>query len=320
MKLSSPIVVFTFAGIFVLGCASHQQNEEPQKKAQMPGTISSEQTLSSSISTVDIKSLPDTIGIEHQDRVNRFNRMSEMVGIQPPEIDDMQLAAGQISGINYPTPVVRVRFNERLFFDSGKADIRGEAIKILKVIAENMKRDVPDAQLTILGHTDAVGSDAYNIDLSRRRAASVMQLLIDDGVHPEQLSTVAVGETQPIAPNYTEDGRSLNRRVEFMISANEKANLTLVSKRRIIDEYLKTDIDERVMPMSAAKLAIYKPVLKSPIKANAGKTEIELAQTGTVQTKTPEPKAIVATVSPEHINRMSPIEVKKARLNNEFDL
>jgi outer membrane protein OmpA-like peptidoglycan-associated protein len=318
MKLSRPVFVFIFVGVFILGCASHQQNYQPQKNAQMNPAIPSEQT--SSVSTVDIKSLPDTIGIEHQDRVNRFNRMSEMVGIQPPEIDDMQLAAGQISGINYPTPVVRVRFNERLFFDSGKATIRDEAIKILKVIAENMKRDVPDAQLTILGHTDAIGSDTYNIDLSRRRAASVMLVLIDDGVHPEQLSTVAVGETQPIAPNYTEEGRSLNRRVEFMISANEKANLTLVSKRRVIDEYLKTNVDERATPMRAANLGIFKPILKPPIKANPGKAEIELSQTGTIQTKTPEPKAIVATILPEHISHMSPIEVKKARLNNEFDL
>jgi outer membrane protein OmpA-like peptidoglycan-associated protein len=129
------------------------------------------------LTVVDIKSLPDTIGIEHQDRVNRFARLAHMAGIRPPEVDEMQLGAGQVPGFNYPIPVVRVRFEERVFFDFDKYTVRPEAERVLDLMAENMKRDVPDAQLTVLGHTDAIGSDQYNDDLSGRRAASVIQQL-----------------------------------------------------------------------------------------------------------------------------------------------
>ena len=91
--------------------------------------------------------------------------------------------------------------------------------KVIKLIAQNMLRDVPDAALTILGHTDSTGTDAYNIDLSRRRALAVMAMLAGDGVDPEQMTTVAIGDHQPVAPNDTPEGRALNRRVEFLISA-----------------------------------------------------------------------------------------------------
>ena len=88
-----------------------------------------------------------------------------------------------------------------------------------------MRRDVPDAQLTLLGHTDAIGSDQFNEDLSMRRARNVFQALVNRGVNPAQLSTVAIGKNQPIASNETEEGRARNRRVEFLISASQDANL-----------------------------------------------------------------------------------------------
>jgi hypothetical protein len=107
------------------------------------------------------------------------------------------------------------------------------------VIAENMKRDVPDAALTVLGHTDAIGSDAYNIDLSRRRAEAVMRALVARGVNPDQLSEVAIGKRQPIAPNDTAEGRALNRRVEFMISPALSANLAAVQQRFVPARYFE---------------------------------------------------------------------------------
>jgi len=190
------------------------------------------------ITPVNLKSLPQTIGLEYQDRVNRLGRLASLYGIAPPRIDQLQLPAGQISGINYGIPVIRLQFQERVFFDSGQDFVRPEAGPVLDLLAANMKKDVPDAQATILGHTDAVGSDAYNVDLSKRRALTVWRELVRRGVRPGQLSMVAIGKRQPVADNATEDGRALNRRVEFMISASEAANLALVEQRRIIKEYL----------------------------------------------------------------------------------
>jgi outer membrane protein OmpA-like peptidoglycan-associated protein len=271
------------------------------------------------VAVVDLKSLPDTIGIEHEDRINRFARMAAMAGIRPPEVDDMQLAAGDVPGFNYPIPVVRVRFAEQVFFDFNKDSIRSDADKILDVIAENMKRDVPDAQLTILGHTDAIGSDAYNFDLSRRRAESVMEALADRGVRLGQMSTVAVGKTQPIAPNTSDEGRARNRRVEFMISASERANLLLVSKRRVIAEWLNVDATENRRVAAPPKLAVLRPV---PIeRAQVGSVHIRLAETSTVETKEPIPESTLAAIAPPpDIKLMTPKEFHQAQLNTEFDL
>ena len=82
--------------------------------------------------------------------------------------------------------------------------------------------------LTVLGHTDAVGSDSYNLGLSARRAQTVIAQLAADGVQPAVLSGVAIGRRQPIASNATPEGRARNRRVEFLLGDSLAANLAVV--------------------------------------------------------------------------------------------
>ncbi|MCB1736062.1 MAG: OmpA family protein, partial [Gammaproteobacteria bacterium] len=72
-----------------------------------------------------------------------------------------------------------------------------------------------DLVVEIAGHTDAQGPDAYNLDLSQRRAASVRTYLIDKGVPKDRLSSKGYGETEPVADNRTAEGRAKNRRVEL---------------------------------------------------------------------------------------------------------
>jgi outer membrane protein OmpA-like peptidoglycan-associated protein len=273
-----------------------------------------------SVDVVDLQTLPKTIGIEHTDRVNRFQRLAKMQGTRPPEIDEMQVSVGQLSGVDYAVPVVRVRFEEKVFFDFNRDTVRGDAAPVLDIMAENMKRDVPDAQLTVLGHTDAIGSDAYNKDLSLRRAASVMKALIDRGVRVAQLSTVAVGESQPVASNLTDGGRDLNRRVEFMISADERANLALVHKRRINRDFLRTTQAEKTAPAKAQDLKVLKPeVWDDPAKASAA--PVKLKQTGSVTTSEPMSQAEIAKLAPPpDVRLMKPKEYQQAKLDNEFGL
>jgi len=231
---------------FCAGCVSQVVPEQAFYRAP---AFSGPNYRTARVTKVDIKSLPQTIGLEHADRIKRFARLASIYGIAPPEITEMQLPAGSIPGVNYGVPVVRVLFDARVFFDFDSDTVHPDAERVLSVFAENMRRDVPDAQVLILGHTDAVGSDSYNLDLSKRRALSVMQSLVHRGVRATQLSTVAIGKYQPIAPNSTETGRMRNRRVEFMISASQEANLALVHQRRIYE----------------ADLAIAKNVLPPPI-------------------------------------------------------
>ncbi|MBE7179582.1 MAG: OmpA family protein, partial [Mucilaginibacter polytrichastri] len=80
----------------------------------------------------------------------------------------------------------------------------------------------PDTDILIVGHTDGVGSDSYNMDLSQRRAKSVKSLVVADGVKGSRLRTEGRGKTEPIGDNATSAGRAQNRRVEIVIVANDK--------------------------------------------------------------------------------------------------
>jgi outer membrane protein OmpA-like peptidoglycan-associated protein len=81
-------------------------------------------------------------------------------------------------------PVVRVTFDDGVLFAFDRSEPRPEAEAALNLIAENMRKDVPDAAITILGHTDAIGTDAYNMNLAERRAVTVMSELARRGGAP----------------------------------------------------------------------------------------------------------------------------------------
>ena len=101
-------------------------------------------------------------------------------------------------------------------FDSAKLTATDKTK--LDTIATRLKSEAPDARLTVSGHTDSVGSDAYNQKLSERRAQSVADYLVANGVSPNNVvDVVGAGESMPIADNKTDDGRQLNRRVEIKI-------------------------------------------------------------------------------------------------------
>jgi len=89
----------------------------------------------------------------------------------------------------------------------------------LRAVAGNLN-DYPDTTVVITGHTDDTGSDAYNFDLSERRAAAVGSILTDAGVAFSRVRTLGAGENQPIASNATDAGRAANRRVEIVIRPN----------------------------------------------------------------------------------------------------
>jgi len=101
-------------------------------------------------------------------------------------------------------------------FQSNSANLTFSSQKALTPVAESFKSQT-DLKVEIAGHTDSIGSAEYNQDLSQRRADSVRQFLIDQGVDAERLSAVGYGEMQPVAENDSESGRAMNRRVEFRL-------------------------------------------------------------------------------------------------------
>jgi len=108
-----------------------------------------------------------------------------------------------------------VRLNN-IFFNTGKATLKSESFLELDRTTEFLNNN-PDMEIEIGGHTDDVGSEAYNQKLSQARAQSVADYLIEKGIATERLQVVGYGELQPISFNNNEEGRQTNRRVEFKV-------------------------------------------------------------------------------------------------------
>jgi len=103
-----------------------------------------------------------------------------------------------------------------ILFDSGSDKIKPESYGTLKKIAEALNAESA-MNIKIIGHTDADGSDGSNLDLSKRRAISVMNTLEDEfGVLGSRLQTDGQGESEPVGDNATTEGKAQNRRVEFI--------------------------------------------------------------------------------------------------------
>lgn len=209
-----------------------------------------------------------TMDVEVSDRINRFRSLANLQGVVPPQIEQVTLPKGAVPGANRPIPVIRVTFMERDFFESGSAAPRPEALRVLQVVAENMHRDVPDVRVTVLGHTDASGTDQQNLALSHSRAQSVIETLVGSGANPGQLSAIAIGRAQPIATNDTLAGRAMNRRVEFLISPYDQANLAVVSNRTVNPDFLTSP--DSPTPNSAPQrsarrqVAVLRPTYSGP--------------------------------------------------------
>ena len=102
-------------------------------------------------------------------------------------------------------------------FEFDSAEIDSNSFHLLDEFGKTLKIRLPEALIIITGHTDSKGSDAYNQELSERRAQSVAQyLMTSHGIRSERLLTKGMGEKQPIADNNTEENRIKNRRVEFI--------------------------------------------------------------------------------------------------------
>lgn len=106
-------------------------------------------------------------------------------------------------------------------FDFNSANLTGLAKSNLDKLVTVLKNN-PDTNINIYGHTDSVGSDAANMTVSDRRANSVRDYFVANGVSSTRLFPQGMGKTSPIASNDTDAGRAQNRRVEFAITANEK--------------------------------------------------------------------------------------------------
>ncbi len=114
-----------------------------------------------------------------------------------------------------------VEFSSAVLFGFDQSDLSAEAKanldKLVKVL-----NTYPDTNIEVQGHTDSKGSETYNQNLSVKRATSVSDYLAANQITSNRITTKGFGETLPEYDNETEEGRAQNRRVEFLITANEK--------------------------------------------------------------------------------------------------
>ncbi|MDH5599307.1 MAG: OmpA family protein, partial [Cyclobacteriaceae bacterium] len=104
----------------------------------------------------------------------------------------------------------------RIYFGFNEATLKDESIPQLNLVFEFLLEN-PNVKIEMDGHTCSIGSDEYNQKLSEERALAVREYLINKGIKPKRITSVGHGEANPLATNETEDGRILNRRVEFVI-------------------------------------------------------------------------------------------------------
>lgn len=117
-----------------------------------------------------------------------------------------------------PAPEMKtVTLEADTYFDFDKSFLRPEGKDTLDALVRDMGDLNSVAGVTAVGHTDSIGTDEYNQGLSERRAASVKEYLIEQGVPADRIETEGMGESQPVATNETREGRQKNRRVEVTI-------------------------------------------------------------------------------------------------------
>ena len=130
------------------------------------------------------------------------------------------LAASEAAAIRREGDLLAVSLKGDVTFDYDSATVRpglySEIDRISKVLIK-----YPDTVIRVEGHTDSTGSESYNMDLSRRRADSVMNIIMQRGVPATRIETLPYGENMPIADNNTEAGRAMNRRVEIKIAPTQ---------------------------------------------------------------------------------------------------
>jgi outer membrane protein OmpA-like peptidoglycan-associated protein len=114
---------------------------------------------------------------------------------------------------------VSLRVWATIFFEYNSFELTAEGEEVLKVFADALERPaLRERRLLICGHADSRGTDAYNLDLSRRRAAEVARWLSEEGgLDRDRLLVAGYGAQVPVADNATAEGQAKNRRVEFIL-------------------------------------------------------------------------------------------------------
>lgn len=217
-KISISLAIVFMAGVFSTGCESVKNTNNTQRGAAI-GAVSGA-VLGGVIGNNAGKGGKGAMGAIIGGVVggvaggvigNKMDKQAREIDNALPGADVERVGEG--IKLTLKENAVRFNVNKSSLTSTAKTNLD----KIVPVFKE-----YPDTNITIFGYTDSDGTDEYNLGLSRDRAASVRDYLINQGISATRFSTTGMGEADPIATNENADGKSQNRRVEFAITANDK--------------------------------------------------------------------------------------------------
>ncbi len=145
-----------------------------------------------------------------------------MMDKQEREMRDA-LADSEAAAVRREGDLLAVSLKGDVTFDHDSATVQPGLYDEIDRIS-NVLLQYPQTVILVEGHTDSTGSESYNMDLSRRRAQAVKNLIVERNISSNRIETKAYGESMPVASNDTEAGRRMNRRVEIKIAPRQQQN------------------------------------------------------------------------------------------------
>lgn len=222
MIKKSIAVVVTLSMLFLAGCATMEQQSKTTKGAvygtaggAAAGAVIGQVIGRSTKGTLIGSAIGAAVGGLGGATVGRMMDNQER---------DMRTALGgsEAAAVSREGDLLAVTFKGDVTFDTGSATVRPGLYSEIDRVA-NVLKQYPDTVIRVEGHTDSVGSETSNMELSKRRATAVKNLLVQRGVADSRIEVVGFGETMPVATNDNEVGRSKNRRVEIKIAPQTQA-------------------------------------------------------------------------------------------------
>lgn len=215
MNFRFPLVLASASIVAIAACTDQYGNTQPMNRAQQGAILGGAVGAAYGIQR-------DDDGSNRGRDIARSAAAGALIGGLAGSALDAQAKALQQSvstpGVTVVNAGNRINVNlpEGVLFAFDSAAVSGPAQNDLYAVSRNLQ-SYPNTRVEVIGHTDSVGADAYNLDLSQRRANAVAGILRAGGVAPSRIVAVGRGETMPVASNDTAAGRQQNRRVEIII-------------------------------------------------------------------------------------------------------
>ena len=209
--LKNLTIIILSAALILQGCASMNKTQKGAVVGTATGTAMGAVIGSASGNTALGAIIGAAVGGAAGAIIgNQMDKQAEEIKDKVPEAKVERVGEGIV-----------VELSSQILFGFDQADLSTQAKSNLDQLV-NILNEYPDTDIELQGHTDSSGSEAYNQTLSERRAGAVSSYLASKGINNTRLNIKGFGETMPKYDNDSEEGRAQNRRVEFLITANEK--------------------------------------------------------------------------------------------------